>query len=310
MSGINSPTIPATMIGLSDANNLINYIQENTPNTSLIEILSETKHKVVDAIGMVLYHSSLRGPNNNFNITKPDITAPGTDIFAAIAELGQPAPQYYTATGTSQSTAVISGSMALIKSLRPNLTPSEIKSIIMLSANETIKFDDGNNTNPDDIGSGMIDIVKALNTPLVMHESLENYTNANPSNNGKPETLNLASLRNNSCASGCIWSRTFTNKGNNFHSWIISAQTDAGSEIYVNGILLSDNSNEAISSLGFNLVPNQSITLEIQYKFDSGELNEHRYGTITFTDTLFALPQSKLTLAVYLDDFIFNNGFE
>jgi len=312
MSGINSPTIPATMIGLADANNVINYIHENAPEPSAIEILAETTHKIVDALGMVLYHSSLRGPNNNFNITKPDITAPGSHVFAAIAELGQPAPQYYTATGTSQSTAVISGSMALIKSLRPNLSPSEIKSVMMLSANNSIVFDNGNNTNPDDIGSGMLDLVKAVNTPLVMDENLENYTNANPAIGGLAETLNIASLRNNSCANGCRWTRTLTNKSDNVHSWTISANTDSGSEIAISGIAISGDNLpiENISTLGFNLVPEQSISLEIEYRLLSGPVNEYRFATITFTSTQETVPQSQLSMVVYLDDFIFNNGFE
>lgn len=302
MNEIDSPTIPATMIGLTDGNNLITYLQENSPNLSEIEIVAEATHKVIDALGMVLYRSSYRGPNNRFNVTKPDITAPGTNVLSAILEIPNLPSQYLKGRGTSQSTAVMSGSMALLKNLRPNLTPSELKSAMMLSANDAITFEDGNVTNTDDIGSGMLNLVKAANTVLVMDESIENYINANPENNGMPNTLNLASLRNNDCITNCKWLRSFTNKDDVTHSWSITSESDSGSDILV----LSNNTPVT----QFTLESGKSITLEISYSMVSGPINEHRFAKVLFTDIESLIPQSKLTLVVYLDDFIFNNGFE
>jgi len=297
VTGINAPLIPATMIGLSDAENLISYLQDNAPELTNIEIIAETRHKIVDELGLVLYHSSLRGPNNRFNVTKPDITAPGTNVFAAIAELGQPAPQYYTATGTSQSTAVISGSLALMKSLLPTLTPSELKSLMMLTAENNIKFDDGESTNSDDIGSGMLNLVKAVNSVLVMDESIQNYTEANPETGGEPKTLNLPSLRDNHCGNGCSWERTFTNIDSVFHQWDISTATDINSTILV-------------SPTSLTLRPGQSKSIQITYQPISGNLEEYRFGQIMLKDAEVNLPNSQLNIVVYLNDLIFNNGFE
>ncbi|MFK8011833.1 MAG: S8 family serine peptidase [Marinicellaceae bacterium] len=297
LNAINAPMIPTTMIGFSDAQNLINQIQENAPMVTDIEIQAESTHKVVDALGMVLYHSSLRGPNNGFNITKPDITAPGTDIFAAIAELGQPSPQYYTATGTSQSTAVISGSLALLKSLKPDLNPSALKSVMMLTANNSLMFDDGSATNSDDIGSGMLNIVDAVNSVLVLNENTQNYQDANPLTGGKPKNLNLASLRDNHCGNGCSWVRTFTNTDSVTHQWNISSVSDKDSEILISESIL-------------NIRPGASKTVEITFVPISGALEEHRFGQIILKDSDSILPDSQLTLVVYLNDLIFNNGFE
>ncbi|HHL31665.1 MAG TPA: hypothetical protein ENJ41_03705, partial [Oceanospirillales bacterium] len=231
LTGINSPTIPAVMIGLTDANNMIAFIQANTPTNTLLQILAESSHRIVDALGMVLYHSSLRGPNIQFGVSKPDISAPGTDIFAAIAELGEPAPQYFTATGTSQSSAVISGSLALLKNVHPDWTASELKSALMLTAQDNMLHEDGTTTNTDDIGAGMMDVALAVNTVLVMDETFNNYLNANPAIGGLPENLNLPSMRNNDCNISCTWSRTFTNKGSVTRPWMLTTATDNNSEI-------------------------------------------------------------------------------
>ncbi|RWR79140.1 subtilisin-like protein protease SBT1.6 [Cinnamomum micranthum f. kanehirae] len=68
---------------------------------------------------------SLRGPNRHFQaVLKPDIAAPGVKIPAA--ELSQ----YNLTTGTSTSTAYISGLVAIIKSQHPYWPPSAIKSAI------------------------------------------------------------------------------------------------------------------------------------------------------------------------------------
>ena len=297
MTGINSPTIPAVMIGQTDANNIINHIQSNSSKDTFIEILAETQHKIVDALGFVLYHSSLRGPNNAFNISKPDLSAPGTNIFAAIAELGQPAPQYFTATGTSQSTAVISGALAILKNLHPNWSPSELKSVIMLSAQEGLKHEDGNQTTIDDIGSGMLNLASAANSVLVLDESFDNYTNANPVTGGQPKTLNIASLRDNHCLSSCNWQRKLTNKDNNSHTWDVSTLTDLDSEIIV-------------SESSFSLQAGESITLDITYNLISGNSNQYRFGKIILTDTSDETSQAQLTMVIYPGDLIFRHGFE
>lgn len=302
MTGINTPTIPAIMIGLTDAINIINHVQVNVANDTIIEILADTKHKIVDALGFVLYHSSLRGPNDNFDITKPDLTAPGTNIFAAIAELGELAPQYFTTTGTSQSSAVTSGSLALLKNIHPNWSPSELKSSIMLTAQYGpigISHEDMSATTTDDVGSGLLDIQLAANTVLVMDESMTNYVNANPDIGGLPHTLNIPSLRNNRCFWNCNWSRTLVNKDSKEHTWIVLVDHDS-------------NSNITVVPSSFTLMANESVQLEIGFEnVLGGAINQNRFATVTLIDTNFdETPRAKLTIVVKIDDLIFKAGFE
>lgn len=297
MSGINSPTIPSTMIGLDDANNVISHIQTNSGQNTLVEILSETKHKIIDALGLVLYHRSLTGPNNAFNISKPDIAAPGTNIFAAIFDLGAPEEQYLATNGTSQSTAAVTGALVLLKNIHPGWSPSELKSALMLNANDNVLKENGHATNSDDIGSGIIDVAKAANSALVLNESYDNYLIANPENGGSPKTLNLASLRDNQCIETCSWQRTFTNKSSVAHSWDVTILTDNQSEV-------------TVSESNFTLLANQSITLDINFSRISGNDNQHKFAKIILTDSNAESPSVQLTMVVYLFDLIFMNGFE
>ncbi|HEX8406191.1 MAG TPA: S8 family serine peptidase [Duganella sp.] len=100
----------------------------------------------------VMNASSSRGPNvANANILKPDMTAPGTDILAAVtADLsrtqrdavaaGAPAPvsDWAFYTGTSMASPHVAGVAALLKQLHPTWTPAAIKSALMTTATDTL----------------------------------------------------------------------------------------------------------------------------------------------------------------------------
>jgi subtilisin family serine protease len=100
----------------------------------------------------VMNATSSRGPNvANANILKPDMTAPGTDILAAVtADLsrtqrdavaaGAPAPvsDWAFYTGTSMASPHVAGVAALLKQLHPTWTPAAIKSALMTTATDTL----------------------------------------------------------------------------------------------------------------------------------------------------------------------------
>ncbi len=306
MTSVTSPTIPSTIIGKTDGENIINFINNTNPMITMVEILAETKYKIVNALGNVLFCSSLRGPNTSFDVSKPDLAAPGRDIFAAIAELGQPSPQYFTGTGTSQSAAVISGALALLKNIHPSWSPSELKSSLMLNANKSIIFGPSCSLGPslpigltttDDTGSGMLNIANAANSVLVLNETTINYMNANPEIGGIPSTLNLASMRNNQCNNTCNWARTLTNKGSTTRSWSVTTKTDGEFELNV-------------SETNFTLNPDESIKLSIAFELLSGNRNLNKYGLVFLTDNSNETPQATLSVVVDFTEFLFSNGFE
>jgi hypothetical protein len=83
---------------------------------------------------------SSRGPNNDGWI-KPELTAPGIDIYAATivktprAGEGMADPSgYLSASGTSMATPHVTGAVALIRQAHPNWSPLQVKAALVNTA--------------------------------------------------------------------------------------------------------------------------------------------------------------------------------
>ena len=196
--------------------NDLNAFVDANPNTATINF------ELVEVPGDVLADFSLRGPTQPpfQNLTKPDITGPGVNIYAAVPlSVGA----YGVLSGTSMSSPHAAGSAALVRKVHPAWTVSEVKSALMMTAfksgtkeNETTPWD------ADDVGSGRLDLTKAALAGLVMNETTANYLAANPATGGDPKTLNLASVRNVNCTGNCTWTRTVRNTRTTPTSWTAS----------------------------------------------------------------------------------------
>jgi subtilisin family serine protease len=80
------------------------------------------------------------------------VAAPGVDILV-------PAPDstYQLTTGTSVSSAEVSGVVALLLERNPNLAPEDIRKILTVSAKHP-----GAKERDDDLGSGLVDPSRAI----------------------------------------------------------------------------------------------------------------------------------------------------
>ena len=80
---------------------------------------------------------SSRGPAlaGGGDLLKPDITAPGVDVIAAVSPPGDAGGNHYNAlSGTSMSSPHIAGIAALLRGKHPNWSPIWIKSALMTNA--------------------------------------------------------------------------------------------------------------------------------------------------------------------------------
>ncbi|GAB4117597.1 MAG: hypothetical protein Tsb0027_10330 [Wenzhouxiangellaceae bacterium] len=223
MGGLEATVIPSVMVGLENGENIESFLLDNPGASGLIE--AETIVSLDAASGNVLNSSSLQGPNLDFDVTKPSITAPGTNIFAAGADNGTSVFRFLS--GTSMSGPHVAGAGVLLMKEHPNWTVMEIKSAMMMTADKTTKAIDGvTQANPDLVGSGMIDLSKAAMAGLVMNESFNNMLSADPATGGDPSTVNIPSVRSTDCASGCSWSRTVRNALNGESSWTVTTSVE------------------------------------------------------------------------------------
>jgi hypothetical protein len=84
-----------------------------------------------------------------------------------------PAGELYQAiAGTSMSAPHITGSAALVLALHPGLTPAEVKSALMMTANRNVVEADGSTpATPFDDGAGRVDLNGVVSPGLVMNVS-------------------------------------------------------------------------------------------------------------------------------------------
>ena len=145
-----SPTIPALSLSREDGLVIKEILQSNTKGT-----LDVFYHP-----DFVAYFSS-RGPVSPFYI-KPDLVAPGAFINTTDID-----GNYKISSGTSFAAPHVAGAAALILQKNPQLSPQELKSILMTTSK--IVYDQFNDKFPIEVsGNGRIDVSKAINAELII----------------------------------------------------------------------------------------------------------------------------------------------
>jgi serine protease AprX len=123
---------------------------------------------------------SSRGPAAQ-GVAKPDVVAPGSHLVSLRApgstvDAENPASRvgtdYFRGSGTSMSTAVTSGVVADLLSARPDLTPDQVKSLLVGTAYTAPGLPRG-----DAAGAGGVDAAAALAAPT---PAVEQHGNSNP----------------------------------------------------------------------------------------------------------------------------------
>lgn len=215
--------LPGIHISDTDGTALSDWLAANKDNNPVATIAGSSIDINAD-YGDIMAGFSSRGPNQSLSVLKPDVTAPGVTIMAAEANNDSP-PEYQLLSGTSMSSPHNAGAGALLTASRPDWTPTEIKSAIMLTAStkNTRKEDGTTPTDPFDVGAGRVNVKRADRSGLIMSETIANFEAANPETGGDPKTLNLASVMDSNCVGTCSWTRTVTNALNRTGYWNVTA---------------------------------------------------------------------------------------
>jgi len=144
------PTIPALSVSRDDGLIIKEILRSDTKGT-----LDVFYHP-----DFVAYFSS-RGPVSPFYI-KPDLVAPGA--FINTTDING---KYKISSGTSFAAPHVAGTAALILQKNPELTPQELKSILMTTSE--IVYDQFDDRFPIEVsGNGRIDVSKAINAELII----------------------------------------------------------------------------------------------------------------------------------------------
>lgn len=305
-------TIPSVLIRQAAGYAFRDFLTTNP--TALMTVIAPLQRIISPLVADVLNSSSLKGPNiigsttvgsNNYNgtdTTKPDITGPGTNIYAALSDnFGQ----FGFLTGTSMSAPHLAGAAALLRSVHPTWTPTEVKSALMLTAQTTgRKPDEVAAWDNDDVGNGRSELRRAAMAGFVMDETFARFLAANPATTTTQEgvrQLNSPGMRNTQMVGSYVFTRTLRNTRTRPTTWsAITTGAPAGTTVTV-----------VPSTFSFtgNLAQTQVVTITVQMTAAS---TTPKFGDVRFVgqdataydifkagfEDLPLIPDARLTLTV------------
>ena len=237
---------------------------------------------------------SSRGPNNGaLDIIKPDVSAPGVKILAAVSPWGAGGEEFGNYNGTSMASPHVAGSFALLKQAHPDWTPAMARSALMTTARNGLKKSFGDElADPFDVGAGEILPSDAVNPGLVYDAGLLEYAAFTCENNvqiftegtcdflrslGVPtdgSDLNLPSIGIGDLVGSQTVTRTVTAVYNNNGSKNFSVSVDAPPGVDV-----------SVSPSSFKLRKGDSITYTVTFTANEAVVpNQWAFGSLTWTD--------------------------
>ncbi|KAK7363781.1 hypothetical protein VNO77_05938 [Canavalia gladiata] len=318
--------------GVDDAKVIVKYYEEETKRD---ERGSVKEFDAVAAVGEgrvasftgrspVVSRFSSRGPDiidvkkHPADVLKPDILAPGHQIWAAWSPISASEPllkgqDFAILSGTSMATPHVAGIAALIKQYNPLWTPSMIASAISTTSS---KYDnlgehmmaEGYDTNslipstPFEYGAGFVNPNCAIDPGLVLSSeyvdfisflcSLPNMdTDAIIAATGEqcnhpfpyPFSLNLPSVTISTLRGSVSVRRTFMNVGNN-------------TETYLTSVLPPNGTKVNLDPTWFTISPQRTQDLEIQLTAIQ-PMQTFSFGEIVLTGSLNHIV--RITLSVF-----------
>lgn len=228
-AGVVSPSVPGTTIPVfsvtqADGNAIRDFAAANgnttTAGIAWPAVPLSNKPDVLAAF-------SSRGPAGMLDLVKPDVTAPGVSVLAAVS--GNTLTGFETAIGLMSGTSMASphhaGAAALVRQARPGWSVPEVKSaLVMTAVQEVFKEDGVTPADPFARGGGRIQVDRAVQAGLVLHETKANYLAANPATGGDPSALNQPSLAKGACVERCEFVRTFRSTLSHRQAWSVKVE--------------------------------------------------------------------------------------
>ncbi|MGA3016844.1 MAG: S8 family serine peptidase [Bryobacteraceae bacterium] len=175
--GAQDTGIPALMIGYNDGVTLKNMVDSNSGATAQFDLAFTPVATTPDSI----WPSSSRGPSiGSFTpspyqtfVIKPELVAPGADIYTAAQRLDPNGDVYNPTgyagvTGTSYAVPMVAGAVALVKQMHPAWTPAQLKSAVVNTAAPGVTDTDGTVAGVNAAGAGLLSAVDALNAAATL----------------------------------------------------------------------------------------------------------------------------------------------
>lgn len=164
---VGAATLPAVMLNNKDGLSVKAAVAAGTATVSIVfQGFSVPKDP------RVLSSFSSRGPTLNYGL-KPDLLAVGDSVYTAAQKIN-PGGEVYDATGyvdaagTSFSSPIVAGAVAVLKGARPGLTSLQYRSLIVNSATPMFR-PDGSPEKVQQSGSGIMNLESAVQSTIAVY---------------------------------------------------------------------------------------------------------------------------------------------
>ncbi len=160
-------SVPTVHISDADSPAVFRYLKRHRREATAALRRGDTTGKRPTPIPQLAAFSS-RGPAiaNDGDLIKPDITAPGASVLAAVAPPSNEGRSYDLYSGTSMASPHIAGLAALLMGERTDWTPMQVKSAMMTTATPLRGGHGGKVEDPFSQGAGHVDIARAFDPGL------------------------------------------------------------------------------------------------------------------------------------------------
>ncbi|MGP3964330.1 S8 family serine peptidase [Nonomuraea sp. 3N208] len=238
-----------------------------------------------DAPAPYVAEFSSRGPLSagGGDVLKPDVTAPGQDILAAVAPPGHAGQEFDLSSGTSMASPHVAGLAALLKDLHPGWSPMAIKSALMTTGRDVL---DG--AHPFAQGAGHVTPNNAADPGLVYDSDIKDWISflcgttkgvekevcdalAKQGHSLDPSDLNAPSIAIGRMAGTQKVTREVTNVGRSTSTYTASVTGLSGITVKVTPDKLKLRAGET-----------KSFTVE--FARDTAPMNAYQSGQLTWKD--------------------------
>jgi subtilisin family serine protease len=277
--------VPTAHVNFTDGKRVKDAIARGPVTAAL------TQGKAAPDKERVMAAFSSRGPQTAMpDLAKPDVTAPGVQILAGASD--QPTPTtllrpgflFQAIQGTSMASPHVAGAGALLTQAHPTLSPAELKSELMLTANPNVLKEDAKT--PADVfdrGSGEIDPNKAVDSGLVLDTTTADYESyiewVDPTffdgdlPQTRPSDLNLPSISFSKFAGKDTTTRVFKSVDPTATRWTVSFEGLTG----VN--------KTASTGQFFTIKPGQTQAITVTLQNSTAALNKYTFGALVLTSS-------------------------
>jgi hypothetical protein len=220
-------SVPSVHVNSADGDDIRNFVTGG--GTEITATIEPSYFSPVAAPNIAGFSS--RGPllAGNGDLLKPDVSAPGVAVLAAVAPPGNGGRDFAPYSGTSMSSPHVAGLGALLKDLHPDWSPMMIKSALMTTGTDLLSGAD-----PFAQGGGHVDPNSAADPGLVYDHGFFNWlgflcgtgqlqAGYCPNFEIDPSDLNVPSIAIGELIGSQTVTRTVTNVSSNTETYTFAA---------------------------------------------------------------------------------------